>query len=268
MLLLLRSLFLKTIRDLRGQIWGWGLGTGSLAVMVAALYPTFKDQMGIYVQMLSNYPPALTAFFGDVTNIAEWSGWLGIEFFSWIPPMLAVFAVVVGTGLVAGEEEKGTLDLLLSHPIRRWRVVVEKFAGFVVATLLICVLICLCLLLSAAVAGETEDLGKLLLAGLDIVPITLASGGLAMMASVAFRQRRLATALSVTVVIGSWFLESLGKVVNVLKPYRPLALCHYSNGGSVMVRGEDWGKAGVLLGLTVIFVLVSLLAFQRRDIAV
>jgi len=266
--MLLRSLFLKTVRDLRGQIWGWGLGTGSLAVMVAALYPAFKDQMGVYAQMMSNFPPALVAFFGDVTDIGEWSGWLGIEFFSWIPPMLAVFAVVVGTGLIAGEEEKGTLDLLLSHPIRRWRVVMEKFAGFVVATLLICALICLCLLLSAAVAGEAKDLGRLLLAGLDIAPITLASGGLALAASVVFRQRKLATALSVTVVIGSWFLDSLGKVVNVLKPYRPLALFHYYNGGQVMSTGENWSNVGVLLGLTAVFVLVALLAFQRRDIAV
>ena len=77
--ILLRSLFLKTIRDLRGQIWGWGMGTGSLAVMVAALYPAFKDQMGIYVQMMSNYPPAITAFFGDMSRMAEWSGATGIR---------------------------------------------------------------------------------------------------------------------------------------------------------------------------------------------
>jgi len=266
--MLLRSLFLKTLRDLRGQIWGWGLGAGSLALMVAALYPSFKDQMGLYAQMMKGYPAALTAFFGDISNIAEWSGWLNIEFFSWVPPMLAIFAVVAGTGLIAGEEDKGTLDLLLSHPIRRWRVVVEKFAGFVVATLFICLLIALCLLLSAVIAGEAKGLARLLVASFDIAPITLASGGLALMASVVFRQRRLATSLSVIVVIGSWFLDSLGKVVIVLKPYRPLALFHYYNGGSVLTRGENWGNVGVLLGLTGIFILVSLLAFQRRDIAV
>jgi ABC-2 type transport system permease protein len=266
--MLLRSLFLKTLRDLRGQIWGWGLGAGSLALMVAALYPAFKDQMGMYVELLKGYPAALSAFFGDFTNIATWSGWLNIEFFSWVPPILAVFAVVVGTGLIAGEEDRGTLDLLLSQPIRRWRVLVEKFAGFVAATVLICALIALCLWLSSMVVGETQSLGRLLLATVDIIPITLCSGGLALMASVLFRQRRMATTLAVVVVIGSWFLESLGKVVNVLKPYRPLALFHYYNGGSVLSRGENWGNAGVLVGLTMVFVLVALLAFQRRDLAV
>jgi ABC-2 type transport system permease protein len=266
--MLLRSLFLKTVRDLRGQIWGWGLGSGSLALMVAALYPSFKDQMGVYADMMKGFPAALTAFFGDIAGIGTWSGWLNIEFFSWVPPILAVFAVVVGTGLIAGEEDKGTLDLLLSQPIRRRRVLLGKFAGFAVATLLICVLIALCLWSSALMVGETQGLGRLLLAAFDIVPITLASGGLALMASVLFRQRRTATSLAVVVVIGSWFLESLGKVVNVLKPYRSLALFHYYNGGAVLSKGENWANVGVLLGLTVLFVLAALLAFERRDIAV
>jgi ABC-2 type transport system permease protein len=266
--MLLRNLFLKTLRDLRGQIWGWGLGAGSLALMVAALYPSFKDQMGLYTQMMKGYPAALTAFFGDLADIGTWSGWLNIEFFSWVPPILAVFAVVVGTGLIAADEDRGTLALLLSQPIHRWRVLVDKFGAFAVAPVLICVLIGACLWLSAAIVGETGSLGPLLLATFDIVPITLASGSLALMASVLFRQRRMATALAVVVVIGSWFLESLGKVVDVLKPYRPIALFHYYNGGSVVTKGENWGNVAVLLGLTVAFVLVALLAFQRRDLAV
>lgn len=264
----LRSLFLKTVRDLRGQILGWGLGAGAMAVMVILLYPAFKDQMGAFTALLDKYPPALTAFFGDITRLTDLPGWANVEFFTWMPPILVIFAVATGTGLIAGEEEKGTLDLLLSQPIRRWRVVTEKFLAFVLATLLVLILIALCFLISMILIGETGDLDTLALATLNIAPILLASGALSLMASVLLRSRRLAIGLTIVLVIGSWFVDSLSKVVNVLKPYCRFTLFHYYRSDKVLTQGMDWGNFAVLLGLTVLFFAIALLAFQRRDIAV
>jgi ABC-2 type transport system permease protein len=203
-----------------------------------------------------------------MTKLGQWEGWLNIEFFSWVPPILAIFAVGAGTGLIAGEEEKGILDLLMSHPIRRWRIVTEKFAALVCATLLICLLAALFLIVSLMMIGETSNLGGALLAALDMIPITLAGGTLALMASVVLRHRRLATTIAIVVIIGSWFLDSLGKISDVLEPYRSFALFHYYTGGAVLTDGLDWGNIGVLLGLTILFLAIAVVAFQRRDIAV
>jgi ABC-2 type transport system permease protein len=266
--MLLSNLFLKTLRDLRGQILGWGLGLGLLGLLMAALYPAFQDQMSLMVDLLAGYPPALTAFFGDMSDMGRWEGWLQVEFFSWIPPILAVFSVGVGTGLIAGEEERGTLDLLLSQPIRRWRVVADKFVAFVAAALLICVTVALCLVVGALMIGQTASLDGLVLATLNMVPITLAGGTFALMASTVLRNRRLATMVAIFVIIGSWFVDSLGKVVDVLEPYRLFTLFHYHTGDVVLTGSLGWGDVGMLLGLTILFFVISLLAFQRRDIAV
>ena len=264
----LRNLFTKTLRDLRGQILGWGIGAGLLGWMVIFLYPSFRDQTAALTEMLKGYPAALTGFFGDFTKLSTYPGWLNIELFSYGPPILAIFAVVVGTGLVAGEEEKGTLDLLLSHPIRRWRVVAEKFAAFVTATVLIMVLVAIFFVSGSAMIGETSQLGRITLATMHIVPVTLAGGALALMVSVLFRSRRLANTVALVAIIGSYFLESLGKTVDALKPYRPIALFHYYDSSAVLFDGIKWGDVGILLALTTICFIISLLAFQRRDIAV
>lgn len=264
----LRNLFMKTVRDLRGQIVGWGIGAGLLGWMVILLYPAFKDQMAGMMDLLKGYPPALMAFFGDMSRMADFRGWLNIEFYSYGPPILAIFAVGAGSGLIAGEEERGTLDLLLSHPVRRWRLVAEKFAGLVVATILIMILIAILFVIGAALVGETDHLDRIVLATLNIVPITLASGALALMLSVVLRSKRLATTIALVVVIGSYFLESLGKTVDVLEPYRPLALYHYYDSTAALFEGINWGHAGIMLGLTALFFAVALVAFQRRDIAV
>ncbi len=264
----LRNLFLKTVRDLRGQIWGWGIGAGAMGLMVILLYPAFKDQMGAFIALLDKYPPALTAFFGDITRMTDLPGWLNVEFFTWMPPILAIFAIGAGSGLIAGEEEKGTLDLLLSHPIRRWRVVTEKFLAFIVATLLILALTAACFLVGAIIIGETGELGTPVVATFNVAPILLVSGALSLLTSVLLRSRRLAVGLAAVVVIGSWFVNSLGNVVDVLKPYQPLTLFHYYRSDKVLTQGMDWGNVGVLLGLTALLFVIALLAFQRRDIAV
>jgi ABC-2 type transport system permease protein len=266
--MLLRNLLLKTLRDLRGQILGWGIGLGVLALLIAALYPAFSEQMGMMVDLFSSYPPAVAAFFGDMSQMGRWEGWLNVEFFSWLPPILAIFAVGVGTALVAGEEEKGTLDLLLSHPIRRWRVVAAKVVAFITATLLICLLTAVFLILGAVMIGETENLKGIFLATLNMVPITLTGGTFALMASVILRRRRLATTAAIAVIIGSWFVDSLGKVVDTLEPYRPFTLFHYYTGDVVLTGHLDWADLGMLLGLTALFAVVSVVAFQLRDIAV
>ncbi len=264
----LRNLFLKTVRDLRGQILGWGLGAGAMALMVMLLYPAFREQMGAFVALLDKYPPALVAFFGDITRMTDLRGWVNVEFFTWMPPILTVFAIGAGTGLIAGEEEKGTLDLLLSQPIRRWRVVAEKFLAFAAATLLILLLTALCFLIGAAMIGEGESLDILILATFHIAPIILVSGALSLLASVWLRSRRLAVGIAAALVIGSWFVDSLGKVVNVLEPYRPFTLFHYYDSDKVLTHNTNWGNIGVLLGLTALFFAIALLAFQHRDIAV
>ena len=264
----LRNLFAKTLRDLRGQILGWGIGAGLIGVMVIFLYPSFRGQMACLVDLINSYPSALMAFFGDFSQMSTFLGWLNIEFYSYGPPILAIFAVVVGTGLIAGEEDKGTLDLLLAHPIRRWRIVTDKFVAFVVATVLIMVLIAIIFVASAAMIGETSQLGRIVVATLNIVPITLAGGALALMVSVLFHSRRLANMVALVVIIGSWFLESLGKVVDALKPFRPIALFHYYDSSAALFEGINWGDIGILLALTALLFSIAVLAFQRRDIAV
>jgi ABC-2 type transport system permease protein len=51
--------------------------------------------------------------------------------------LLIIFTTGIGARAIAGEEESGRLDLLLAYPVSRTRVVVQRFAALVVATLLV-----------------------------------------------------------------------------------------------------------------------------------
>lgn len=43
------------------------------------------------------------------------------------PMLIIILGIALGSDAIAGEEERKTMDLLLSNPISRSRIVLEKF---------------------------------------------------------------------------------------------------------------------------------------------
>ncbi|MEE8174558.1 MAG: ABC transporter permease subunit, partial [Dehalococcoidia bacterium] len=148
---MLSNVFLKTLRDCRRSLPLWGIGMALLALWIIVLYPTMGQA---YYSILEDLPPSLAIFIGEVGDLASPEGWLTMEMFSFMVPLLfLVLTVGFGSGTIAREEEQGTLDLLLSNPITRWRVVVQKFAAMVVITMLVALFLWLGLVIGATIAN-------------------------------------------------------------------------------------------------------------------
>ena len=82
--------------------------------------------------MVDDYPDAFKAFFGLGDNVDYTSaiGYLNGELFSFMVPLLLLIAAIgAGARATAGEEERGTLELLLANPISRRRLVLDKLAA-------------------------------------------------------------------------------------------------------------------------------------------
>src|SRR5207248_8557932 len=71
--------------------------------------------------------------FGDPTKLMSPEGFLSLAFFSYLPLIMGVFAVLAGSGLLAADEENGTLDLILAHPVSRTALFLGRLLAFVAA---------------------------------------------------------------------------------------------------------------------------------------
>src|SRR5450759_3069472 len=122
----LRSVYLKTLRDYRIAILGWGIGMGLVVVSpmasVAALVttPQAREQL---ISLAASF-----AWNADVVAVDTIGGYatfkIGIFIF-----LIAIWPLLAASRMLRGEEDRGSLDVLLSVPRPRVRVALEKLAA-------------------------------------------------------------------------------------------------------------------------------------------
>lgn len=258
-------IFRQALRDSRGSIIGWGIGMAVFSFYVSIIFP-FIQGFQEFNDIMSN--PIMQAFLGEAADFASPAGFLGIYFFTFAPLMLAVYGIVYGMGITLAEEDKGILDVLLSMPVPRWRLIVERYLAFVVA-----VLIVLAIALGGFFAGMlftpeiTIDLGDMLLGVLNILPVLLFITTMTLLLATLLRSRGAVAGIATAVLVASYFLNSLTEMMQ--EPFSNLrygSIFHWYGGGRVLVDGIDWGGFLLLSALTVIMFALSLFSFERRDL--
>lgn len=264
------TVFRHALARSRGQIIGWGIAIFLLGLLLIPFYDTIVEQQDQLLELLSAYPPELMAFFGDVKTSFTPAGYLNLEMFSYIPLILGVFAILGGSGLVVSDEENGTLDLLLAHPVSRTAMFVGRLLAFVVTTIGILVFGWLGIVIpmgaSAAFASEI-GLGEAILPFLSLFAILMLFGGLALLLSMVLPSRRLAATLAGFVLVASFFVTSLARIIADLKTAADFSPLSYYQGGDAL-DGLNVGWFFALLAMSAIFMAAAWWRFQRRDIRV
>lgn len=264
------NVFLKSLRDLYGPILAWGIGLLILAAVIVCLFSSVRDNGSLksidaIVQGLS---PLIRAAILDVPSVTDFEGFMSLEFFHYLPLFLAIFAIVEGSAAIAMEEERRTIDLLMAQPVRRWRVVIEKFAAMVVALYAIAFLAGMGLVVATRFVPVEIPWYRLILAATNSVAPALVVGALSLLGSCGLRRRRHAAIIGAAFLAASFFLNVLGKIVNPLKPWRVMSV-FYSHAESRPLTGDLVPDHALwLAAATVALVIVAVLAFGRKELAV
>ncbi|GLY42741.1 hypothetical protein Amsp01_087640 [Amycolatopsis sp. NBRC 101858] len=127
---MLRSVFTKTLRDHRRTLPVWAVATAAVAAMYASFYPQVSG--GAMRDMVANFPQALREAF-HLDDLSSAAGYLQSTTFGLLVPLLIVgYGITTGTRAIAGDEEAGHLDVLVTHPVSRTRLLLHRFAALAV----------------------------------------------------------------------------------------------------------------------------------------
>ena len=267
---MLGNILLKTLRDKRRSVLFWGIGLVVMAVIIMSFLPVITAESEAIEAYLEILPEEfMAAFGGDIADIATPEGFLNAELFFLMTPILfLVFTVGLGAGAIAGEEEQGTLDLLLANPLSRRRVLLEKFGAMSIGIILLAIIYWVGLAVGMVIVDEYVNLLNLAATCFSAALLGLTFGTLSLAIGCATGKRNLAMAGAGGLAVVTYFRKALAPVIDWLEPFRGISPFYYYIGGDPLYNGLNVGHAGVLIGLIVVLLIVALITFERRDLAV
>jgi ABC-2 type transport system permease protein len=266
--MLLRNVFTKTLRDLRWPTFWVALSLAIGGGYFTALFPTYVKTFDLET-MMSKFPESFKALLGGADwDLSTATGFLNVELFPLIlPALMAGFAVALCSGFTAGEESRGTVDVLLSYPLPRWRMVVEKMAALIVCIAVAAVVMLVGIQVGAVISNSPVALDKVA-AGLVLATVlSLAFGAMALAIAAWTGDRGAAAGIPIGLMVVMYLVQALSPQIESLRAISWLSLFHYYLGHNALKNGLDLGDTAVLAAVVVAFLAASLVLFERRDLA-
>jgi len=259
------SVFLKTLRDYRIAIFGWGVGIGLLMYAVVSAVSS--------VMATPAARASLVSLARSFTWIAEpikvdTPGGYATWKYGFTILVMALWPILVGSRMLRGEEERGSLDALLSLPRGRARVALEKLAAMWAALLAMAVLIGLLTFAGGARVSADFSLGDAMLFGLNLALICGVFGSIALLLSQFTQERRTASGMTGGLLLVSIVLDMLHRVIPGTEWLSRLSPVYYYNLSKPLIPsyGTNPGALLVLLALSILLSGAAVWLFVRRDI--
>jgi ABC-2 type transport system permease protein len=198
--------------------------------------------------------------------------------------MVTLFSVIAAASIVASEFSQGTIKMLLSRPVKRWKILTSKYVTSILYALFLSVVA----IIATAIAGyllfdssggtllsvvdgkviEESYWGKVLtLYGLQFVSIFIYTTFAFMIGSV-FRSSSLAIGLSIFLMFAGsnivYFLRDYEIAKYILFTHTELTM--YETGFTLVEGITMPFSVAVLSVYVVLFLIISYLTFTKRDI--
>jgi ABC-2 type transport system permease protein len=245
-----------------------GLGSGLLTFFLATLFPELGQQDASAVS--SSWPDMMKTLFGDpLFAFSDVYAWLHLEIFHitfWL--IHGGLAALLASRILATEAEEKSLDILLSVPISRTRILTSRLAGLTLLSVLTALPVVAGCGLGIRALGLPVDAEPLILATLAGVLLALVMAGLTLCVSVWVPRQTHCIFLALALVAFLFMLEEmLVELVPVLRGLAAINPFHYYGAAEILVHdsGAGWGPL-VLLTMFLALAAFSMLGFARRDI--
>lgn len=265
------SVFLETLTQTWKQMVYWGVGLAAMALLVVLMVPLFDMQS--VAALLESFPPVILAMVGIGDDLAIFTtneGFVAIGFFGKSALIFAVYPVVMGMRISANEEDDGTSDVLLSLPISRVQVMLEKFLAYSVSVVGVVVLIYLGLHAGVVLGGVELDVARLAEITFYLIPLMVFVMAATMLIAVLVRRRTVALGIVTAFVIISYMLQTIGAAADgtVAESVGAISFLTYYNTGDILSQGFIWPHIAGFAGLSLVMLLASLYRYEQREIAV
>ncbi len=263
---MLENIFLKTLRDQLVSIFWWSAGFIFLSIYLSYFFPYMSENTAIF-KMVDSLPPVIKNLIGDVKFVSTPEGFFNLQPFSYFAPIMILFySVSRGVGVIAGELENGTLDLLLSKPVSRSGVILQKVLSISLALAIIHIFFFLGMGLGLILFKIEMNIIRLADAIISVFMLSISFLTISVTAGIIFLNKKKAVGLVSGFALISFLINAYAPAVNSFQIARIFSPFYYNSGNSPILNGLDLSHLLIQTFIAVFFLAVSILFFKKRDL--
>jgi ABC-2 type transport system permease protein len=245
----------------------WTLGVGIFIAINLAFYPSFKDQSQELSKALQDIPDSAMALFSDTGDFFSPVGYLSSQvFYLMLPMLLSILAISLGASLLGKEEKEGTLELLLSKPLSRTRLLVAKAVSGILITLCVGLVATLIVAVLAIVVDIEVSTRGIVVTSLICWLLSLSFGSVAFAITSFGRVRIASIGIATLYALGGYIIASLIDVAEWLNWPAKLFPFDYYQPAKIMESSYNYANLMFLFVIIGLCAVVSWYGFRKRDI--
>ena len=259
------TLFLHELKRDRIKLAVWTLAITFMLLISIVIYPQMTSQMGEMGEMFSEMGGFSAAFNMDKVNFGEFRGYFAVECGNVLGLGGAFFAALAGIAALAKEEHDRTAEFLLTHPVSRVWIVLQKLAAVFAEILILNLVVLLGSLLATLAIGQSIDGGLFfrIFLGYFLMQVEIACALFGL--SAFLRGSGLGIGLGVAFVL--YFMNILANLTDEAEFLRYITPFSYADGTAIVAAGKIEVKyliPGILF--TLIGAGLAFWQYRRKDI--
>ena len=265
-----RNLYFKELKRNRKNLIIWSAIVIGFTILVMSIFPYMKNMGDEMALMMNELPEGMVKAMG--INDQTFNSILGMYntyYGLYIIVLLSIYASSTAATIISKEEKDKTAEFLLTKPISRKNIYITKlltlftltFAAYIVQTLTAVIFV--------IALGEEEVKWSIFITmhmhGLILILFFTCIG---LFLSMLMKPKKSFMGMTVGIVFGSYFLNTIAKVADALSWIGYLSPFHYLD---FSVSDPNYSlnfiNIGMILFLSTLLLIVSYKVYEKKDIS-
>lgn len=244
----------------------FALALSFVLAVVVVMYPSMAEDMGGLMSLVDGLGMFTDALNLDISQLNSLIGFYGMEMENMVGIAGALYAAYLGISLLSKEESRQTAEFLLSHPVKRQRIYLEKAAALIVLLTLFNIIIYIIAYLSIMASGQSVPLVAFsLLHGASLL-LQLNIGLLCFGISAFLSNESIGLGMGIALLL--YFFSLFANIWQELAWLRFITPFQYAFAADILKNEHlDLGLIVIVFGTCLIVTFAGLFHYSKRDIA-
>lgn len=259
-----RELVVGGVRAVRRSAIWWSVGIATFIVVNLAFWPSLEGSEAL--EGFEDMADLMEAF--GAQNIATPSGYVDGQVYALLLPLLlSALAITLASGLTAGDENTGRLELLHALPVGRRQVWLARWSAAALVLVGVGAVGGVSTLVSLPLFSLTEvSAGRVVMATLGCVLLAAFHGAVAYAVAGFGGSRGMSAGAGVVVLVVGYVMSFVLPLADALSRARDLSPWYWALGDQPVTDGIDAWRLVLTAVLAAVFVGLGTWAIDHRDI--